>query len=68
MSWDPMLVQVAIIGDEAKAGYDVVQGTATVDGSSGENSFCVCDSGMHKYVVKNKPDEYYKDEINELIF
>ena len=31
MSWDPMLVLLAITGDESAAGYDVVRGIASVD-------------------------------------
>ena len=67
MSWDPMLVQMAIIGDEFAAGYDVVLGTASVDRHTGRNNFRACADGMHKYVIKNKPGEYYKNQINELI-
>ena len=67
MSWDPMLILLAIIGDEEKAGYDVVEGTASVDVDTGENTFEKSQNGLHKYVVKNKPDSYYKDMINELI-
>lgn len=66
-SWDPMLVQMAIIGDETKAGYDVVQGKASVNCETGANSFCVCDKGEHKFVKRNNPIEYYKNQINELI-
>lgn len=67
MSWDPMLVLLAIIGDCDKAGYDTVNGVASVDAKTGENYFRVCEEGMHKYVVKKMPDEYYKKQINDLI-
>lgn len=67
MSWDPMLVLLAIIGDEAAAGYHAVRGTASVDSQSGENRFTPCDEGRHQYVVRKMPDEYYKKAINKLI-
>lgn len=67
MSWDPMLVLLAMTGDAAAAGYDVVQGRASVDRYSGENDFCPCACGKHKYVIKNKSNEYYKNQINKLI-
>lgn len=66
-SWDPMLVLLAIIGDEEKAGYDVVCGKASVDAATGENYFEPCENGPHKYVVKKFDDEYYEDMINKII-
>ena len=67
-SWDPMLVCLALNGDEELAGYDTVEGIASVDAESGENSFYPCAGGKHKYVVKNKDNEYYKKQINDMIF
>jgi len=67
MSWDPMLALLALVGDEAKAGYDVVQGTASVDPESGENHFVVSPQGIHKYVIKKKEIEYYRTRIHEII-
>ena len=67
MSWDPMLVLLAMVGDESLAGYDTVQGIASVDSYSGENSFHPCSNGKHKYVIKNKDNEYYKTQINNMI-
>lgn len=66
-SWDPMLVQMAMIGDEDKAGYDVVQGEASVKSENGENTFRVCADGKHKYVIRKMPIDYYKNQINNLI-
>ena len=66
-SWDPMLVLLAIIGDEKKAGYDVVRGLAAVDPSTGENCFCASAEGLHVYVVKNQDNDYYQDTIHERI-
>lgn len=66
-SWDPMLVLLALTGDESAAGYDVVRGTAHVDAQSGENTFLPDNSGRHAYVVKRMPDDYYKNKINESI-
>lgn len=66
-AWDPMLVQMAIIGDEAAAGYDTVCGTASVDAETGVNRFRRHPDGLHRYVVKTRPDEAYAKEINALI-
>ncbi|MDD6799231.1 MAG: hypothetical protein PUE85_02225, partial [Firmicutes bacterium] len=66
-SWDPMLAIMALIGDEASAGYDVVCGTASVDGETGANHFVPCKNGLHKIVIKNKENGYYKEQINKRI-
>ena len=68
MSWDPMLVLLALTGDESLAGYDTVQGVASLDANSGENNFFPCENGRHKYVVKKNDNEYYKTQINKMIF
>ncbi len=68
LSWDPMLVQLALIGDENKAGYDTVKGRAVVDKNSGKNNFYPCSDGNHKYVIKRENSEYYKKQINEAIY
>ena len=62
-----MLCLLALIGNEEKAEYSVVIGTASVDASTGENYFTVNSDGPHKYVVKQKEDTYYADAINKLI-
>ena len=66
-SWDPMLTLMAIIGDEERAGYKKITGTATVNPESGENNFSKASCGRHSYVVKMKPDSYYENMINDLI-
>lgn len=66
-SWDPMLVLLAVIGDEQKAGYDTVTGTASVSPETGENNFAEDSAGLHKYVVKNKDNDFYKNMINDMI-
>lgn len=66
-SWDPMLVELAITGDEALAGYETVRGTARVDKFSGANFFERSESGMHQFVVRKHPMEYYKEKINLLL-
>ena len=66
-SWDPMLVLMAIIGDEAAAGYDTVSGTAQVDPATGENHFTAAKDGRHKYVIKRYENDYYKKAINRII-
>ena len=66
-SWDPMLILLAVTGDEEKAGYDVVTGKASLEIDTGKNHFEVNPSGNHKYVVKKFDDTYYQEKINELI-
>lgn len=63
-SWDPMLVMLALIGDEAAAGYRTVRGTASVDPETGLNYFVKSDGGPHAFVVKQRSDEYYENYIN----
>ncbi len=66
-SWDPMTVLMALIGDEEKAGYEVVRGTATLDAEDGRNYFERSEGGRHCFVIKAHSDEYYKEQINTLI-
>lgn len=63
-SWDPMLVLMALIGDEEAAGYDTVTGYASVDAETGANHFTPDEGGPHKFVRKKHPDRYYEDAIN----
>ena len=63
-SWDPMLVHLALVGDERAAGYDTVTGYASVDADTGANRFGEDANGKHAYVVKAKPDSFYVDAID----
>lgn len=65
-SWDPMLVLMALLGDEERAGYGTVCGTASVDAESGANYFAK-GCGKHKFVLKKQADSYYENEINSRI-
>ncbi len=66
-SWDPMTVLMALIGDEERAGYEVIRGWASLDAESGKNYFKRDENGGHCFVVKARPNEYYKEEINRRI-
>lgn len=66
-SWDPMTVHMALVGDEKAAGYRIVRGKATVDAVTGQNFFEVSDDGSHAYVIKDKPDGFYRDAIDAII-
>lgn len=66
-SWDPMLVLLALTGNEAKAGYTIVQGTARVEAQTGANYFAESTDGLHRYVIKAEPDSFYEDMINDNI-
>lgn len=63
-SWDPMLVLLAVTGNEEAAGYETVVGKASVDGATGANHFTVCPDGPHRYVVKAREDAFYAAAIN----
>ena len=66
-SWDPMTVLLALIGDEEKAGYSTVRGTASVDEEDGANHFREDPNGNHLFVVKAKENSFYSDRIDEII-
>lgn len=66
-SWDPMLAMLALIGDEEKAGYEAVRGTASVNPQNGANYFAKNNSGKHKFVVKKYDNSFYEEQINRLI-
>lgn len=66
-SWDPMTALMAVIGDEAEAGYDMIRGKASVDPATGENYFEKDENGPHAYVIKKYEDSYYADAINRRI-
>ena len=66
-SWDPMLVQLALIGGEQAAGYHAVTGRAEVDAAMGINHFTPDPNGPHAYVIKAQPDSYYAAQINAVL-
>lgn len=66
-SWDPMLVQMALVGDENEAGYLTVSGTARVDELTGANYFERGVNGRHSFVVKKHENDFYEAQINKLI-
>ena len=66
-SWDPMLVLMALIGDEEKAGYQTVRGYASVDADTGANHFKKDENGPHAYVIKARENDYYVKKINALL-
>ena len=66
-SWDPMLIMLAMIGDEEKAGYNTVKGFARTDKSTGLNNFTPDLNGNHTFVIKKFDDSYYANQIDEII-
>lgn len=66
-SWDPMLVLMALCGDEEDAGYKTVLGTASVDAETGANYFVKNSEGRHRFVIKKHENSYYEKKINDLI-
>lgn len=66
-SWDPMLVLMALIGDEERAGYKTVVGTASVDAQDGSNRFEACANGKHAFVIKNRADAEFEAQIRSVL-
>ena len=66
-SWDPMTAVYAITGSPDKAGYKKERGKAAVDPKTGKNSFEVCKDGKHAYLVKEKENGFYKNQIETLL-
>ncbi len=66
-SWDPMLVLMAIVGDEEMAGYRTVSGTASVDAQTGANYFVSDANGRHKFVIKMRENDYYEEQIDNAL-
>lgn len=66
-SWDPMLVALALVGDENIAGYDCIKGIASVDEKTGQNYFKHSKAGKHSYVVKKHSNCFYQSAINKII-
>jgi hypothetical protein len=62
-----MLVLMALIGDEERAGYRTVSGTASVNEQTGANYFKPNPNGIHKYVIKKHENDYYEERINNLL-
>ena len=69
-AWDPMLVLLAAAGEPAEAGYNTVEGLASVDAETGENFFAVSAdrTGRNdRYVVKQKEDDWYEERLAEAL-
>ena len=62
--WDPMLINLAVIGDPEAAGYNTVYGRASVNPADGSNSFVAAPDGLHRYVIKKYDDSFYAKAIN----
>ena len=66
-SYDPMTAMLAVIGDEAEAGYDTVSVKVTVDLETGANYYTPDESSNCKFVIKKFEDSFYSDMINKVI-
>lgn len=67
MSWDPMLVMLALAGDPDAAGYKTVRGYASVEAETGSNYFVPSSVGPHCYVIRKQNPSYYRERIHEKI-
>ncbi len=63
-SWDPMLILLAAAVKPEQAGYECVYGQARVTPEEGRNFFTPSATGRHRYVVKQRPDQWYAAEID----
>ena len=66
-SWDPMLALLALAGDPETAGYSTVRGQAKIDPEDGKNQWIPGEHGPQRYVVKARPDDFYRNAINAMI-
>ncbi|MCL2301123.1 MAG: hypothetical protein FWC27_13355 [Firmicutes bacterium] len=66
-SWDPMLALLAITENLEEAGYTAVYGQARIDPKDGKCRWEPGAGGRQRYVVKTRPDSFYRDAINEII-
>lgn len=64
-SWDPLLIELAVAGDPAAWSYSCVHGTASVNPDDGSNYFVPSADGRHRYVVKEQPDQWYADKLDQ---
>ena len=62
-----MTALLAVTGDAAEAGYDLVYGKATVDPETGANYFMEDPDGPHCYVVRKHEPSWYADRINAIV-
>ena len=60
-------VVIVLVGDEVAAGYRTVRGKATVDAVTGQNYFAPSEDGNHLYVIKDRPNDFYRDAIDTVI-
>lgn len=66
-SWDPMTTLLAVYDNPSSAGYNLVQGTNSVNASTGANTFTQNSTGNHYYVTKKFSDTYYKHAIDSIL-
>ncbi len=67
LSWDPMLVDLAVTGDAETVGYTTVHGTARIDRETGANHFTEDTEGLHSYVVRKYDPAYYEARLEQTI-
>lgn len=73
MSWDPMKLYFAALGIDdftvqpRHAGYKLVQGTGSVDGGTGANSWVNSPSGPHYYTTRTINIRQYQADLNDCL-
>lgn len=65
-AWDSTLVRIAAMGDPAGLGFTTVQGTASVNASTGATSWVDSPTGPHRYVVSGWSANRIVEDINRL--
>lgn len=66
-AFDPLLVRLAALDDLEAAGYTAVVGTASVNASTGANSFTENPAGPHRYVVPAQSYSWLEREIEPFL-
>jgi inosine-uridine nucleoside N-ribohydrolase len=66
-SWDPITMYLAVHGDAERAGFSIIQGTNSVDVTTGANTFTANSTGKHYYVTKIRTDNFYKSRLNTIL-
>ncbi len=65
-SWGAMNTLLAVLGEPTIAGYTTVEGTISVNPTTGANTFAASAGGPHRYVVKVSADATFQAIIQQL--
>lgn len=66
-AWDPLTTLLAISGNPASEGFELVTGTNTVNPSDGSNTFTPSTDGRHAYIVLKRTPGWYAGRLDALL-